>query len=494
MLFHSIEYLILLVVVFALSWNTPLKYRWIPLLGASYVFYMWWKPLFILLIIATTLVNYFIALYLPQKRPGLQKLLLIGSLVFNIGLLFYFKYANFFLRELQNLLNGNETFDPLNIILPMGISFYTFQTQSYVIDVYKKVRAPEKHLGVFAVYISFFPQLVAGPIESSTTLLPQLSQKREFNYSLIRSGFYLILWGFFKKLLIADRVASTVETVYSNPENFSGPALALATLLFTIQIYCDFSAYSDIAIGSARLIGFDLQKNFNTPYTSRSITEFWQRWHITLTKWFTQYLYIPLGGNRASKSKWLFNILIVFIISGVWHGANWTFIVWGLIHGVLIIREKLLPNLSSKAYDLLDLSKLPRLSNAISILLTFIALNYTWVFFRANNLNDAIYIVSHLHVGLWDWIIISAEQLLALKVRPFIELLIEVKQKSYDFALLGVSGLIILTIHYFKRTNQLTKIIDSTPLYLRWIIYAIFISFILIFGTYNNNDFIYFQF
>jgi D-alanyl-lipoteichoic acid acyltransferase DltB (MBOAT superfamily) len=274
------------------------------------------------------------------KSKAKRKKWLYLSLVSNLGILFGFKYFNFFSENIQLIFNQYNILYEVpffNALLPVGISFYTFQTLSYTIDVYNNKTQAQKHLGVFAVYVSFFPQLVAGPIERSNHLLPQFFEKHEFSYSRVKSGLQKMLWGFYKKIVIADNLAILVDGVYNNIDNYSGIALIVATIFFTFQIYCDFSGYSDIAIGSARVMGFELRENFKRPYFSKSIQEFWQRWHITLSSWFKDYLYIPLGGNRVIKWKWYYNILITFLLSGLWHGANWTFIIWGGLHGSYLI-------------------------------------------------------------------------------------------------------------------------------------------------------------
>ena len=302
---------------------------------------MCWKPEYIFLILFSTIVDYYCGLKMEgAQNRTYKKLFLTLSLFTNLSVLFAFKYLNFFSDSIRYILNEFNIFYNIpyfNVLLPVGISFYTFQTLSYTIDVYRGQKKAEKHLGVFALYVSFFPQLVAGPIERSTRLLPQLKKENSFDYLRFKNGLLLMLWGFFKKIVIADRLAVLVNTVYNNPIDYQGITLIIATIFFAFQIYCDFSAYSDIAIGASKIMGYDLMKNFNRPYFSKSIAEFWRRWHISLGSWFRDYLYFFLGGNKKGQLIWYKNLMLVFLISGLWHGANWTFVIWGFLHGFYMI-------------------------------------------------------------------------------------------------------------------------------------------------------------
>jgi alginate O-acetyltransferase complex protein AlgI len=358
MLFNSLHFLFFFPAVVALYFATPARYRWALLLAASYYFYAAWRLEYVVLIMVSTLADYLCGLRmgrLATKRE--RKPWLILTLVVNLGLLFVFKYLDFFgdsLRALFNQFNIFYDVPAYNLLLPVGISFYTFQTLSYSIEVYRGNQKPERHLGIFALYVSFFPQLVAGPIERSTRLLPQFWVQHGFDASRAASGFRLILWGFFKKIVIADRLAIYVNDVYGNPGAQDGLTLLVATYFFAFQIYCDFSAYSDIAIGSARIMGYDLMQNFRRPYFARSIQEFWQRWHISLSTWFRDYVYIPLGGNRVPKWRWYVNLMAVFLVSGLWHGAAWTFVVWGALHGGYLIVGVLTLDVRERAWQALE--------------------------------------------------------------------------------------------------------------------------------------------
>lgn len=333
MLFNSFAYAIFLPIVFALYWLLPHKYRWALLLVASYYFYMSWNVKYVGLILFTTIASYVAALLMEKyENKKAKKIVLLATAVLCLGVLFFFKYFNFVSSSVAELLSLiSIQFSPLTLklLLPVGISFYTFQTLSYVIDVYRGDVKAEHHFGYYATFISFFPQLVAGPIERTENLLPQIKAQHTFDYEQATYGLKLMAWGFFKKIVIADSLSVYVSKVYNAPQSFEGFALILATVFFTFQIYCDFSGYSDIAIGTAKLMGINLMTNFKSPYFSTSIKEFWSRWHISLSTWFRDYVYIPLGGNRVSKVRHALNLLITFLVSGLWHGANWTFVLWG---------------------------------------------------------------------------------------------------------------------------------------------------------------------
>lgn len=389
MLFNSLSFAIFLPVVFALYWmlRQHLKSQNILLLISSYVFYGWWDARFLSLIVASTVVDFFLGKYLVKaKSMASRKWLLSASMLFNLGLLGVFKYYNFFIENFAHLAHslGFHT-DPtlLSIALPVGISFYTFQTMSYTIDIYRKQLEPTHDFIAFAAFVGYFPQLVAGPIERASNLLPQITKPRSFNYQKAVDGLRQALWGFFKKVVIADAVAPFVDQAFTDPNLYSSSALIAGAFLFSIQIYCDFSGYSDIAIGISKLFGIDLMQNFRTPYFSRDIAEFWRRWHISLSTWFRDYLYIPLGGSRGSTLLKVRNTFAIFIVSGFWHGANWTFIIWGLINALLF-----LPLLLAKRNrNNLDH---PSLKDFHRIAITFIITTIAWVFFRANSLAHAI--------------------------------------------------------------------------------------------------------
>ena len=398
MLFNSIEFLLFLPIVFVLYWfvfNKNLKHQNLLILVSSYVFYGWWDYRFLSLIVLSTIVDYVIGLNIStQSSKKNQKILLWCSLLFNLGVLGFFKYYNFFIDSWINLFSSIgydiKSVWTLNIILPVGISFYTFQTMSYTIDIYRKQLKPTKDFISFASFVSFFPQLVAGPIERATNLLPQILNKREFKYDQGVQGLRLILWGMFKKVVIADSLAPMVNDIFENYQDFGGGTLWLGAIYFSFQIYCDFSGYSDIAIGTSKLFGFELMSNFKFPYFSRNIGEFWRKWHISLSTWFRDYLYIPLGGSKEGKWKSLRNIFIIFLVSGFWHGANWTFVIWGLFHAVLFIPSFVLKtNRKYVSSIIAEKSILPSPKEAVQVLTTFILVTIGWVFFRSETIDDS---------------------------------------------------------------------------------------------------------
>ena len=398
MLFNSIEFLLFLPIVFVLYWfvfNKNLKHQNLLILVSSYVFYGWWDYRFLSLIVLSTIVDYVIGLNIStQSSKKNQKILLWCSLLFNLGVLGFFKYYNFFIDSWINLFSSIgydiKSVWTLNIILPVGISFYTFQTMSYTIDIYRKQLKPTKDFISFASFVSFFPQLVAGPIERATNLLPQILNKREFKYDQGVQGLRLILWGMFKKVVIADSLAPMVNDIFGNYQDFGGGTLWLGAIYFSFQIYCDFSGYSDIAIGTSKLFGFELMSNFKFPYFSRNIGEFWRKWHISLSTWFRDYLYIPLGGSKEGKWKSLRNIFIIFLVSGFWHGANWTFVIWGLFHAVLFIPSFVLKtNRKYVSSTIAEKSILPSPKEAVQVLTTFILVTIGWVFFRSETIDDS---------------------------------------------------------------------------------------------------------
>lgn len=396
MLFNSLHFAIFLPIVFGIYWALPHKFRWPILLLASYYFYMSWNASYVVLILFTTAVSYFVALSLERiKGEKGKRTLLFLTLFVCLGILFVFKYFNFFAESFSAITSRlGIPLHPitLKLLLPVGISFYTFQTLGYVIDVYRGNIEAEHNFGVYAAFVSFFPQLVAGPIERTKNLLPQIKAEHKFDYALATNGLKLMAWGFYKKLVIADFLSPFVDKVFGNIYSYHGFSLVLAIFFFSIQIYCDFSGYSDIAKGTANLFGIDLIKNFNSPYFSSSIHEFWSRWHISLSTWFKDYVYIPLGGNRVSKIRHYRNLLITFLVSGLWHGANWTFVIWGGLHGVAQIAE----NRLGLRRDL----KRGAVAWWARVFLVFCFVMVAWVFFRAQNVNEAFYCFQHMFDGI----------------------------------------------------------------------------------------------
>ncbi|MCH2232328.1 MAG: MBOAT family protein [Crocinitomicaceae bacterium] len=431
---------------------------------------MSWEVSLIILILISTVIDYLVSNGIArQESHRKKKWLLAVSVLSNLTILGVFKYADFFIENINQVIlaaGGTSKIHLLRLILPMGISFYTFQTMSYTIDVYKGKLKPEKHLGIFALYVCYFPQLVAGPIERAGNLLGELRKKVSFSYENLSWGFRLMIWGFFKKVVIADRLGIYVDQIYNNPSGYDGLALILGSALFAIQIYCDFSGYSDIAIGVSRMFGIKLRINFKLPYTALSFSEFWTRWHISLSQWFRDYLYIPLGGNRASKPRWLLNLLIVFLVSGFWHGAAWTFIIWGGLHGLYLIVENLLPKREASNNILLK---------GVKMLFVFILVDFAWIFFRANSLSDAFHIIENL--GNWQ--------------------LANFSETINGFGLLTFLLMMVILLIFVIIDPIMDRILkENTPLSL-WqnqLIYSTLTAAILIFGFFGEVQFLYFQF
>ncbi|MGV8813801.1 MAG: MBOAT family O-acyltransferase [Gelidibacter sp.] len=471
MLFNSIDFAIFLPIVFSLYWfatNKNLKLQNLLIVIASYVFYGWWDCRFLSLIVFSTLVDYTIGYYLgKENNASKRKLLLWTSILVNLGFLGFFKYYNFFLDNFISAFSlfGTEiSVRSLNIILPVGISFYTFQTLSYSIDVYRYKLEPTKDFIAFSAFVSFFPQLVAGPIERATNLLPQFYKKRNFKYSNAVDGLRQILWGLFKKMVIADNCAVVVNTIFDNHQDYSGSTLVLGAVFFAFQIYGDFSGYSDIAIGTARLFGFNLMQNFAFPYFSRDIAEFWRRWHISLSTWFRDYLYIPLGGSRGTKSKVIRNVFIIFIVSGFWHGANWTFIVWGALNAIYFL-PLLLTNKNRHHLEVVAQDRcLPSLKSFLNIILTFGLTTLAWIFFRSENINHAFLFIE----GIFNRSLFSIPEIRPTNILVLLVLFITLewagRRNLYAIERLGFKwkrpirlafyyGLIII-IFWFSRNEQ----------------------------------------
>ena len=444
MLFNSYEFLIFIPIVFLLYWFVCCNRQTQNLLIviASYIFYGWWNWKFLILIAITTLCSFISGLLIEQNNssPKLRKFISAGNILINLFILGLFKYYNFFVDNIKNLMeelfNYHIDWITMDIILPVGISFYTFQAIGYTIDVYKKKLPPSRDIIEFFAYISFFPQLVAGPIERATNLLIQFQHKRQFDYASAVDGMRQILWGFFKKLVIADNCAVVVNSYWNQYQELSGLMLFILGALFTFQIYCDFSGYSDIAIGCSRLFGFNLMRNFNFPYFSRSIPEFWRRWHISLTTWFRDYIYFPLGGSRCDKWKIIRNVYLVWGISGLWHGANWTFVCWGLYHATLLAIYNLL-GINTKYNNIVAFKQiLPTIKETFQILFTFFLAVIGWIIFRAETMSQAVDYFAHMIRNLsFDFSEIHGEQFFFLGLTMlFFEWLQRDKQHALQFS------------------------------------------------------------
>lgn len=488
MSFNSIEFLIFLPIVFILYFIFPKKYRYFILLIASYAFYMWWNWKLIFLILITTMVSYLSGLGIKRSESkGVRGFLMILSIVVSLGILVFFKYANFIYESFVfgiNSLGGGLTFDAINIILPVGISFYTFQTLSYVIDTYKGKIEAEDNFFLYALYVSFFPQLVAGPIERSGDLLPQLKNQEGINYENLAIGLKQMLVGFIKKIAIADMVAVYVNNIFNNIDNTNGLLVLIGAVLFSVQILCDFSGYSDIAIGCARCFNIKLSKNFNKPYEATSIKDFWSRWHITLSTWFRDYVYFPMGGSRVNKVRFCINILVVFLLSGIWHGAAWTFVIWGLMHGVMRIIGALLEPLKIKFYDKTGINRDSLPIKILRISITYIFVAFAWIAFRSNSLSDMAKAYQLLFTS-WN---LSGEYFNTIK-------------NVLDMPLVILLYLIvaILGLKFVDYINISHKDSRLTPYVLRKVLYTILIFVVMGCFIYQKSSniesaFIYFQF
>lgn len=473
MLFNSFHFVAFFFVVTGLFFALPHRLRWILLLVSSCYFYMAFLPIYILILGGTIVIDYFAGIWIEQSQGAKRRWWLIASLIANIGVLAVFKYYNFLNDNLSAILTsvGYTNHIPnLGILLPIGLSFHTFQAMSYTIEVYRGHQAAERHFGIYALYVMFYPQLVAGPIERPQNMLHQYHAVQKFDYDRMVEGLKLMLWGFFMKLVVADRLANYVDAVYNNVDKHSGPSCILATSFFAFQIYCDFAGYSNIAIGSAKVMGFDLMTNFKRPYLSKSVAEFWQRWHISLSTWFKDYLYISLGGNRVGVPRWYFNLMIVFLISGLWHGANWTYIIWGGLNGLYLILEIVASRWNRNIREFKGEEGL-----ALSIGktgLTFILICLSWIFFRASSVSDGLLIVQKIF-------------------NPVFEIFLDKTTLFYSF--LGLSILMLCEIGS-ERTGHSHYPFLNRHWMVQNLFYSSLIILILLIGVFDGSQFIYFQF
>jgi len=474
MLFNSIDFVVFLVVVTALYFVLPHRFRWVLLLGASCLFYMSFIPAYILILFFTIVVDYFTARWIEdESEPAKKRRYLLISILSVCANLFVFKYFNFFNQNAAAIaawLNWNYPVTTLQIILPIGLSFHTFQSLSYVIEVYWGRQEAERHFGIFALYVMYFPQLVAGPIERPQNLLHQFHEKKSFDWSRLRIGLSLALWGLFKKVVVADSLAIYVNAVYGSIPLHTGQTLLLATYFFAFQIYCDFSGYSDIARGVSRIYGIELMKNFETPYFADSIAAFWSRWHISLSTWFRDYLYIPLGGNRVSLARTCLNLLIVFMVSGFWHGAKWTFVIWGTLHGIYVIIERLANLLASRLAPADEGREVGPLFRAFKVLVTFHLVLVAWVFFRADSVPLAATVLRKIAFDhgpiFWDELIVPA----------------------------ALALVVLVALDAFNRKTDYWSDLDRFSGRFRAVYSAMLLGAVVLFGVEQGAQFIYFQF
>ncbi|MDD5593865.1 MAG: MBOAT family protein [Candidatus Margulisbacteria bacterium] len=487
MLFNSWQFGVFFVFITGLYFLLPQKYRWALLLTASCFFYMAFIPAYILILAATIIVDYFAGIYIERSKQPRRSLFLALSIVANVGFLAFFKYFNFLndnIAFLARTIHWNYPISALFIILPIGLSFHTFQAMSYTIEVFRGKQKAERHFGIYALYVLFYPQLVAGPIERPQNLIHQFYEEHFFDYQRVADGLKLMVWGLFKKVVIADRLAILVNQVYNNPTDYTGLSLIIATVFFAFQIYCDFSGYSDIAIGAAQVMGFKLMDNFNRPYFSKSISEFWKRWHISLSSWFRDYFYISIGGNRVPRWKWQFNLFLTFLISGLWHGANWTYVLWGALNGFYLVFSLWTGEMRKRVIAFTGLAKMPVVYKAAQVTITFSLVCFAWIFFRARNVSEALYIATHIFDGLNNpWSVAAIKKSMA-----------GLGFANVDYAIAFASIGLMEYVHLIQRHGKIRAMFSEKPAWFRWAIYYVLVIWIILFGVFNQSQFIYFQF
>lgn len=495
--FISWQFVLFFGIVTTTYFLIPFKWRWLLLLIAGCIFYISFIPVYILLLFFLIIVDYFAGLLIEKtKLKPRKKLYLIISIISTISVLFVFKYFNLSMMGLGKIVlffDWNYSQKLLKLALPVGLSFHTFQSLAYVIEVYRGRQKAEHHFGIYALYVMFYPQLMAGPIERSYNMLHQFHEEHKFEYQNVVRGLRLMLWGAFQKVVIADRAAIVVNMVYDKPTNYSGFVLILATILFAFQIFCDFAGYSNIAIGAARVMGFKLMKNFDRPYRSKSIREFWSRWHISLSTWFRDYFYIPLGGSHVSKFRHAINIMLTFLVSGLWHGAGWTFVVWGALHGFYLLIFDWIGRYTKKFFTIKS-QNTSSIDNFIQTFMTFSLVSFAWIFFRADDMSQALYICSHLFNNL------STEFLKLTQVNfTLIEKFILEKEKILgltitNWLIMIIAIFVMSLIHKLQETRSIQVMLEQKSAIFRWVIYYVLVLTIFYFASQGREHFIYFQF
>lgn len=484
--FISLSFVAFFVMTAVLYFAVPGRFRWILLLVASYVFYMSAGPIYGLVIFSTTVLTYLCALGMGKGRTREQKTpLLLVALCGDVGMLFLFKYFDFFSRGLATMLRQVSlagALPELKLLVPLGISFYTLQTLSYLFDVYRGEMEPEKNPAYLALYVAFFPTLLAGPIERGKHLLPQLHKVHDFSYERVVAGLQLVTWGVFKKVVVADRLAIYVNAVYGNPQAYRGFPLLLATFLFAIQLYYDFSGYTDIARGVAKILGYDILVNFNLPYLSKSIREFWRRWHMSMTSWFRDYVYIPLGGNRVSRARMYLNIIIVFLVSGLWHGASGTFVIWGGLHGAYMVASVATEGVRGKVRSWLSIDAEGKFATVYRTIITFCLVDFAWIFFRAGSLSEARYVVTNM----FSWAHSGAAT--ARLVR------LPTGSNGIEFAICLILIAFMFMLEIMQAHRPLGHMLNGEPVLVRWLTYVGLVTTILLFGVMGSPQFFYVRF
>lgn len=496
MVFNSIQFMLFFPIVALIYFIMPNKIKYIWLLISSYYFYMCWNPKYILLIGTSTIITYLCSILIEssnkiqegKKRNNLKKMWLALSIISNLGILVFFKYYNFATHNITNIfnyLNISVTLPNFDIILPVGISFYTFQVLGYTIDVYRGNVYAEKNIAKYALFVSFFPQLVAGPIGRAKDLLVSISEPRTFNYERVKNGMLMIIWGLFQKMVVADRIGILVNEVYKNYENYSGLQIVVATIFFGVQIYCDFASCSNIAIGVARVFGYNLMKNFDRPYFACSISDFWRRWHISLTSWFRDYLYIPLGGNRYGKLRKYINIMIIFITSGLWHGASWNFIIWGVLHGFYQVVGDVIKPIRKKVTNYFNINTKCFSYELCQKMITFILVDFAWIFFKAEGTRQSVQIIKRMFSTFNIWIFFDGS---IYKLG--------LDEKNFQLALICM--IIVFFVDYIQGKMDIKTKLAEQNLLFRWSVYFVAIFSVIILGIYgigySAGNFIYAQF
>ena len=490
--FTSTPFVLFFTTITTLYYVCHPKWRWALLLVGSCYFYMAFLPKYILILFALIIIDFFLAKKIETSIGKKRKILFIVSIISNVGILFVFKYFNFFndnMHNLANFIHWNYPIGSLSLILPLGLSFHTFQSLSYVIEVYKGKYKAERHLGIYALYVLFFPQLVAGPIERPEHLLPQLKTDHKFSWKNIQEGVRLMAWGFLKKLVIADRLALSVTYVYGHISSSSSLSILITIIFFTFQLYADFSGYSDIARGSAKALGIDVTRNFEQPYFSKSVAEFWRRWHISLSSWFRDYFYFPLVYSKHQVTKnWLYAcIILTFIVTGLWHGAGWTFIIMGALHGIYIVTGTITKSWRDKTVATKMGVCLQKVRGPFQIIFTFALVSFSWIFFRSPNLSTAITFIKQLFI---NWNVPLNTISLQYIIKPFDTL--GFSQTDLLISIVGIG--IILFVEHFQNHKPIGVIFDEQSLFVRSVTYSSLFLVIFVFGIYTTSQFIYFQF
>ncbi len=502
MIFNSYQFLIFFAVVVSLYFTIPFTFRWVLLLAARYFFFLFWKPEYVIILAAATSIDYIMARVMARKEPGKKrKLFLLLSLFINIAVLFLFKYLNFFTGSLKTLLSQfNIMIDVpvFKLLLPVGLSYYTFKKISYMVDVYRGNRDPETHLGKFALYVSFFPEVAAGPIDRSGDLLPQFDRCRGFDYERVMDGLKLFTWGLFKKVVIADRLALVVGRIFDHPAEYQGISLAAATLYFSFQVYADFSGYTDMAVGIGRVMGFRLAENFDRPYFSVSIAEFWRRWHISFTSWLRDYLFLPIayavsrkikapsvGHIKAETWAYVTATLITMLLCGLWHGAGWTFVLWGTFHGFYLVIAFATRKARKRWRKKMIGPCLKPVYRVFRIMLTFLAVSFLWIFFRAGSISDVFYIISHIF-SPGDWVFHFDLTWIKQNLFP--------GQTKLEFIFTVLAVGVMMAVHGIQPQNRIKRMFSERPLLIRWVLYILLVLAVLNLGVVKEVPFIYAEF